>query len=318
MTSDVDRRGFLAVSTGLALGATASGIVSNRLAAQPLSAGKPQINGDQPLFRISLAQWSLHRSIWGGVLDNLAFPKVAREEFEIEAVEYVNQFFKDKARDEKYLTELDQVCKDHDVKSLLIMIDGEGELGDPSESARKKAAENHFRWVDAAKFLGCHSIRVNAGSSGSYDEQAKLAADGLRQVCEYAAPHDINVIVENHGGLSSNGQWLARVVRMVNMDNCGTLPDFGNFRISDNQEYDRYLGVAALMPFAKGVSAKSHDFDENGNEQHTDYLKMLQIVVDACYDGYVGIEFEGGGDEFEGIRATKRLLEHCRDKLSRG
>jgi len=200
----------------------------------------------------------------------------------------------------------------------LIMIDGEGQLGDPSETERRKAAENHFRWVDAAKLLGCHSIRVNAGSSGSYDEQAKLAADGLRQVCQYAAPHAINVIVENHGGWSSNGQWLARVIRLVGMDNCGTLPDFGNFQISQDKNYDRYLGVAALMPFAKGVSAKSHDFDEHGNEKHTDYMKMLQIVIDAGYDSYIGIEFEGGGDEFAGIRATKALLERCRSALKKG
>lgn len=273
---------------------------------------------DESLFSISLAEWSLHRSIGAGKLDNLAFPKVAKEEFGIEAIEYVNSFFKDQAKDEVYLTELRKNCETHGVKSLLIMIDGEGQLGDPITEARKKAAENHFRWVDAAKFLGCHSIRVNAGSSGSYDEQAKLAADGLRQVCEYAAPHSINVIVENHGGLSSNGQWLARVIRMVNMDNCGTLPDFGNFRIDQDQEYDRYVGVSALMPFAKGVSAKSHDFDDEGNEKHTDYMKMLQIVVDAGYGGFIGVEYEGERDEYEGIRATKKLLERCRSSLSRG
>lgn len=318
MTGVFDRRKFLAASSAFAISAATSGTGSHLLGGE-LSVGSCFAKTDDPpLFKISLAEWSLHRSIGEGLLDNLAFPRIARQEFEIEAVEYVNQFFKDKARDEKYLAQVDQVCRDYGVKSLLIMIDGEGQLGDPVETGRRKAVENHFQWVDAAKFLGCHSIRVNAGSSGSYDEQAKLAADGLRQVCEYAAPLGISVIVENHGGLSSNGQWLARVIRTVNMDNCGTLPDFGNFRISKDKMYDRYLGMAALMPFAKAVSAKSHDFDEQGNETHSDYEKIMQIVIDAGYDGYVGIEFEGGGNEFDGIRATKRLLERCRDQLSRG
>jgi sugar phosphate isomerase/epimerase len=185
------------------------------------------------------------------------------------------------------------------------MIDGEGNLGDPKEDKRLKAVENHHRWVDAAKFLGCHSIRVNAYSEGSFEEQTKLAADGLRRLAEYAKPHNIGVIVENHGGLSSNGKWLSGVMKTVGMDNCGTLPDFGNFR-----EYDRYLGVEETMPFAKGVSAKSHDFDDKGNETHTDYEKMLKIVAASKYNGYIGIEYEGSKlDEYAGIRATKALLE---------
>jgi sugar phosphate isomerase/epimerase len=303
MKNKFDRRHFMTATAGATLGLSAVGVATNSLANSLPSIASGGRRDDQPLFKISLAEWSLHRSINAGVLDNLAFPKIAREEFEIGAVEYVNSFFKDKAKDESYLRQLKKTCEDHEVSSVLIMIE---------------AVENHFRWVDAAKFLGCHSIRVNAGSSGSYDEQAKLAADGLRQLCEYAAPQEIGVIVENHGGWSSNGQWLARVIRMVNMDNCGTLPDFGNFRISSDKTYDRYIGTAALMPFAKGVSAKSHNFDENGNEKQTDYMKMLQIVIDAGYDGYIGIEFEGGGDEFEGIRATKKLLERCREALTRG
>jgi L-ribulose-5-phosphate 3-epimerase len=163
----------------------------------------------------------------------------------------------------------------------------------PTNPKRIAAVENHYKWVAAAKFMGCHSIRVNAGSAGGYEEQAKLATDGLRRLCEYAAPVDINVIVENHGGLSSNGQWLARVIRDVEMDNCGTLPDFGNFRIAGARNgkevwYDRYMGMSALMPFAKAVSAKSHDFDNKGNEKHTDYMKVMQIVMDAGYHGLCG------------------------------
>ena len=318
---------FQSTAAAIASGATLTS-ATNRLWAgstsqpsQKLTAAATfgQTSANEPLFEVSLAQWSLHRSIRAGKLTNLDFPRMTKSEFGIDAVEYVNQFFKDKARDENYLQTLKQNCENEGVKSLLIMIDGEGQLGNPDTAARQQAVENHHRWVEAAKFLGCHSIRVNAQSSGSFDEQAKLAADGLRQLCEFAAPLDINVIVENHGGYSSNGQWLARVIRMVNLDNCGTLPDFGNFRISRDQEYDRYVGVASLMPFAKGVSAKSHDFDNAGNEINTDYMKMLQIVVDSGYRGYVGIEYEGGKlDEFEGIRKTNELLLRCREALTVG
>ncbi|MEM7785429.1 MAG: sugar phosphate isomerase/epimerase family protein [Planctomycetota bacterium] len=308
------RRQFIA-STGAAIAA------STCLPEMKLF-GDTAIRQDDPLFEISLAEWSLHRSIRGGKLDNLDFPRVAKEEFGISGVEYVNQFFKDKAEDEKYLADLNQRCSDVGVESVLIMIDGEGALGDPNPAKQKKAVENHHKWVTAAKTLGCHSIRVNAKSGGTYEEQVKRAADGLRSLSEFAAKHDINVIVENHGGLSSNGQWLAQVIMKVNLDNCGTLPDFGNFRISRNKKegdvwYDRYLGMAALMPFAKAVSAKSHDFDKDGNETKTDYLKVMQIVKDAGYRGWVGIEYEGSQlDEYEGIKATKKLLEKCRDQLS--
>ena len=196
------------------------------------------------------------------------------------------------------------------------MIDGEGNLGDPDQKKRTQAVENHYKWVEAAKTLGCHSIRVNAGSAGTFEEQQHRAADGLRALSEFAAKHGMNVIVENHGGLSSNGEWLAGVMKMVNLKNCGTLPDFGNFRIKDNEWYDRYQGVTELMPFAKAVSAKSHDFDAEGNETKTDYKKMMKIVLDAGYSGYVGIEYEGSMlDEFAGIRATKALLEKVRGEL---
>ncbi|MEO1526418.1 MAG: sugar phosphate isomerase/epimerase family protein [Planctomycetota bacterium] len=275
-------------------------------------------------FKISLAEWSLHRTLRDKSkgLTNLDFPRLSKEEFGIDAIEYVNQFFKDKAKDEKYLTELKKRCDDLGVKSLLIMCDGEGRLGDPNDAKRTQAVENHYKWVDAAKFLGCHSIRVNAGSQGSYEEQMKLAADGLRRLSEYAKPHGLNVIVENHGGLSSNGAWLAGTIKKTEMDNCGTLPDFGNFYISRGKNpeiYDRYKGVEELMPFAKAVSAKSHDFDDEGNETHTDYEKMMGIVLAHGYHGYVGIEYEGGKvSEYEGIKLTKALLERVAAKLAKG
>jgi sugar phosphate isomerase/epimerase len=269
-----------------------------------------------PAFEISLAEWSLHRALFGGKLSNLDFPKIAKEEFGIEAVEFVNQFFKDKAKDTGYLAELKNRAADLGVTMLMIMIDGEGRLGDPDAAKRAQAVENHHRWVEAAKFLGCHSIRVNAASEGSYDDQMHFAADGLRALTEFGAEHEMNVIVENHGGLSSNGEWLASVIKKVDHKRCGTLPDFGNFNLGGGKEYDRYKGVAELMPFAKGVSAKSHDFNEAGEEIHTDYRRMIKIVLEAGYKGYIGIEYEGSRlSEPEGILATKKLLEKVRGEL---
>jgi sugar phosphate isomerase/epimerase len=308
MSGSLDRRSFLksTAAAGAALGLGAA-------AASATAAEKAK-----PLFKISLAEWSLHRTLRDGKLDNLDFPAFAKKEFGIEAVEYVNQFFKDKAKDQAYLKDLKKRAADHGVTNVLIMIDGEGSLGDPEDAKRTQAVENHYQWVDAAKFLGCHSIRVNAHSDGSYDEQMKLAADGLRRLTEFGDKQGINVIVENHGGLSSNGEWLAGVMKLVDHPRCGTLPDFGNFQTSPGEWYDRYKGVKELMPFAKGVSAKSHEFDDKGNEVRTDYVKMVKIVLDAGYHGYIGIEWEGDKPgEGEGIRLTQKLLERVRDQLAK-
>ena len=272
----------------------------------------------EPAFKISLAEWSLHKALQGGKMTNLDFPGYAKK-VGIEGIEFVNQFFKDKPKDETYLAELKKRCEDNGVKSLLIMCDGLGQLGAPDDADRKVSVENHKPWLAAAKFLGCHSIRVNAASDGklSRDEQEKLAADGLTSLSAAGKELGLNVIVENHGGISSDGAWLAGVMKRVNMDNCGTLPDFGNFKVSEAVTYDRYKGVAELMPFAKAVSAKSHDFDDDGNEIHTDYFKMMDIVLKAGYHGYVGIEYEGSKiSEDDGIVATKKLLERVLAKVA--
>ena len=288
----------------------------------PLGATPP--TEQTSLYRISLAEWSLHKTLNAGKLDNLDFPRTAKRDFGIDAVEYVNQFFMDRARDRAYLADLKSRAEGEGVRNVLIMCDREGNLGDPDAAKRTRAVENHFKWVEAARFLGCHSIRVNAASSGSYEEQVALAADGLRRLAVFGESHAINVIVENHGGLSSNGEWLAAVIRKADHPRAGTLPDFGNFTISGPATprgkpvvYDRYRGVAELMPFARGVSAKSNEFDAAGNEIRTDYRRMMRIVLDAGYRGYVGVEYEGDKhSEPEGIRATKRLLERVREELA--
>jgi len=310
MTHISSRRDFLKQTTAFSAGIAIPGWAGSAFAAT---------SAHNPIFKISLAQWSLHRALRGGKMDNLDFAKVTKEEYGISAVEYVNQFFKDKARDAKYLAQMNQRASDVGVKNLLIMIDGEGALGDPDAKKRTQAIKNHHQWVEAAKTLGCHSIRVNARSNGSYQGQQKLAADGLRRLTEFAAKSGINVLVENHGGLSSNGAWLAGVMKMVNLPGCGTLPDFGNFVLDrkTGEEYDRYKGVKELMPYAKAVSAKTHEFDKAGNEIKTDYVKMMKIVLDAGYRGYVGIEYEGKQlDESAGIKASKKLLLKVREELT--
>jgi sugar phosphate isomerase/epimerase len=317
MSARINRRDFLHLSAGLAGAAAVSHLGSGVAMAAP----------EDPLFRISLAEWSLHKALFGKKLDHLDFARTAKEEFGIDAIEYVNQFFKDKAQDASYIGEMKQRCADLGVRSLLIMVDNEGHLGDPDDAQRKQAVENHKKWVEAAAGLGCHSVRVNAASEGTWHEQLALAADGLHKLTLFAEQHQLNVIVENHGGLSSNGKWLSAVMRRVDHPHCGTLPDFGNFLVDREKKewYDVYQGVEELMPFAQAVSAKSYDFDdakplvtiEKDEQREIDFLKMMKIVIAAGYHGYVGIEYEGGElDEYEGIRRTKAILEKVREELS--
>ena len=298
----MDRRDFIKTTAILTGGASLGSILS--------------CADNKMLFKISLAEWSLNRTLFSGKLDHLDFCRVAKKDFGINAVEYVNQFFFDKAEDRSYLKEMKDRAEDLGVINLLIMCDKEGDLGNPDQIQRTEAIENHYKWAEAAKFLGCHSIRVNAKSEGSYDEQIHLAAEGLRKLTEYGDSIGINTIVENHGGLSSNGKWLASVIEKVDHPRCGTLPDFGNFKLEGDDWYDRYLGVKELMPYAKAVSAKSNDFNSDGEETNTDYYKMMNIVLSEGYSGYVGIEYEGRSlDEMSGIRATKKLLEKVRRSL---
>ena len=301
----MNRRNFIKRSATITGGLALSGFGSTLLS-----------GSDNLPFKISLAEWSLHRALHSKKIDHLDFISLTKTEFGLDAVEYVNSFFFDKAQDQKYLIEMKNRADDNDVKSLLIMCDNEGNLGDPDENKRNQAVENHYKWAEAAKFLGCHSIRVNARSEGSWDDQIELAADGLRRLNEFGDSIGINTIVENHGGLSSNGKWLSAVMERVDHSRVGTLPDFGNFRIQGDEWYDRYQGMKELMPYAKAVSAKSHEFDKKGNETGSDFYRIMNIVLDAGYKGYVGIEYEGSvHTEMEGIRLTNDLLKKIRDSI---
>lgn len=313
--TSIDRRRFLrgAVAAGAALGLG----LREGIAAEPTGKPGPGKIGD---FKISLAEWSLNNALFKGKLTNLDFPVVARETYGIEAVEFVNQFFKDKARDAAYLKDLKKRADDHGVACVLIMIDAEGDLSTADKAERTKAVENHKAWVDAAAALGCHSIRVNTGSNyGPTDVEA--AADGCAKLAEYGESRNIGIICENHGGPSSDPDSLVALMKRVNRPGFGTLPDFGNFPTTKQGTYtiDVYEAIARMMPFAKGVSAKSHDFGPDGREVHLDFARILKIVTDAGYRGYVGIEYEGHKlAEPEGIRATKALLESLRGSDYRG
>jgi sugar phosphate isomerase/epimerase len=311
------RRSFLRDATAGAALTAFAGLPACAERDTPAVSEEGRGGGDEPWFRISLAEWSLHRTLGTDALDNLGFITAARRDFGIEAVEYVNSFFFERAEDIDYLKSMIERCDGEGVRSLLIMCDNEGRIGDPDETARRQAVENHYKWAEAAAFLGCHSIRVNAASEGNWAEQSRLAADGLNRLARYAGALELNVLVENHGGLSSNASWLVETIERADHPALGTLPDFGNFRIAEDDWYDIYQGVEQLMPLARAVSAKSHEFDADGNEADKDYARLLRIVRDAGYRGWVGIEYEGSDlPEEEGIRRTKALLERVRAELA--
>ncbi len=299
-----NRRSFL--TTSLAGGA----LLGLRLPlAQGLGAAAAEV-GD---FKLSLAEWSLHRALFDGAITNLDFPKIAREQYGIEGVEFVNQFFKDKAHDSEYLKDLKAQANDHGVTCVLIMIDGEGDMSAPDKEQRLRAVENHKKWVDAAASLGCHSIRINTGEHYSPTDVGAVA-EACAALNDYGVQQKIGVICENHGGPSSNPAALIALMKAVNSPNFGTLPDFGNFPKANGQyAIDIYSAIEQMMPYAKGVSAKSYDFDAQGNETTLDFPRIMKIVKQAGYHGFVGIEYEGDRlSEPEGIKATKKLLESIR------
>jgi L-ribulose-5-phosphate 3-epimerase len=276
-------------------------------------------------LKISLAQWSLHRSFGDGTLDPLQFSSMAKEIYKLDAVEYVNGFYTDHSKDEKFWKEMKLRASDVGVKSLLMMVDDEGDLGIANDKARKTSVENHFKWVNAAAILGCHTVRVNAFGEENRTAYRAAIADGMGQLAEYAAQSNLNIVIENHGLFSSDAGLIASIVEEVDMPNFGTFPDFGNWCLSAkwgttqgdcDREYDRYQGVKELLPYAKAVSAKSYNFNEKGEDTKIDYYRMLKIVKDSSYDGYIGIEYEGVElDEHEGILTTKALMEKAWNSL---
>lgn len=315
------RRQFFRTST-VAFAAAAGALAP--AAARAVAAAAQASAKASPLYKISLAEWSINQPLRKGTLQHLDFATIAKG-VGIDAIEYVNQFFMDKATDAAYLAEMNRRAKDEGVTQVLIMCDREGNLGDPDAAKRTQAVENHYKWVTAAKTLGCHSIRVNAYSTGTPEEQSRLVADGMHRLCTFADTHGIDVIIENHGGLSSNAKWLMDTLRRADHRRAGTLPDFGNFSISRPtqanpdapvESYDSYVGVQEMMPLAKGVSVKPRVWDFKGNQSDIDMPRMMKIVVGAGYHGYCGIEHGPSGRELDGIRELRVQLEQTRAQLS--
>jgi sugar phosphate isomerase/epimerase len=290
-----NRRAFIKGLGLLALGYTTAGWRSIGQEEEP----------SELFFKISLAQWSFHRAFFSGQITTPDLPAIARQVYQIDAVEYVSQFFKDKAEDKDYLKQIKDQADDNGVRNLLIMVDEEGDLGATQDYIRNEAVENHYKWIEAAKYLGCDAIRVNVAGAGTREAVRAAAVDGLSRLASFASLMQVNIVVENHGGYSSDGAWLAGVVGEVNMPNCGTLPDFGNF-----ENHNPYHGMKKLLPYAKGVSAKSYAFDAQGNETSIDYKRMIKLVKASGFRGYIGIEYEGTDpDERKGVWLTKQLLE---------
>jgi sugar phosphate isomerase/epimerase len=284
----------------------------------------------EPFFKLSLAQWSIHKMILEDGVDPYTFAEKAKS-WGFTGLEYVSQLYNPELSEANYSEEAmaafveksNAEAKKHGMQNVLIMIDGQGNLAVNDEKERNETVEKHKKWVDAAAAMGCHSIRVNLNGSMVPEEWKASAIDGLTKLSTYAKTKNINILVENHGGLSSNGALHAEVMKAVNLENCGSLPDFGNFCIIRNEDrscsedYDKYKGVAELMPFAKAVSAKSNDFDDEGNAINIDYKKLLQIVKDAGYTGFIGVEYEGSVlNEELGIKATKDLMLKVANELN--
>ncbi len=280
----------------------------------------------EPFFKLSLAQWSLHRAIGSGELDPKDFAKKAAE-LGFKGLEYVNHLYNKEFADSTNMlaslknltTTLAERAKEHGQQNLIMMVDEKQDLAVQDKAKRQQGIEDHKKWLDMSHELGCHTVRTNLfGFDGSAEDRANWGADALMRLCEYAKPLDLNVVIENHGWLSSDPEWLTGVIKKVNMENCGILPDFGNFCIKRKEgekwgecleEYpDIYKAIEMMMPYAKGVSAKSYAFDEEGNETKIDYKKMLQVVKDSGYKGFIGVEYEGEAPEEEGIVKTRDLL----------
>lgn len=303
----------------------------------------PGIRTKETVFKLSLSQWALHRAIfgsskddynewqrllhsdpdklWQGELHPLDFPAKAKE-LGFDAVEYVNSLIFGHAEDKKFLNELKNRTDSEGVQNILIMVDEEGYIGHPDAKEREKAIVNHYKWMEASKHIGCHSMRINAFSKGKAEDQKKLTAEGLRKLAEKAEEYDLNILIENHGGMSSNADWLVETIKLADHRLLGTVVDFDNFTFSedfiwgDGDVYNRYEGVEKLMPYAKSVSAKTHAFDIRGYETSIDYERMMRIVRDSGFEDHVCVEYEGSRmTEVEGILATKALIERVSKNL---
>jgi sugar phosphate isomerase/epimerase len=324
-----NRRNFLRQAALGAAGLSLSSSLPKLLQAAP--------QNNNLFFKLAVSQFSFASQFWTQQLKPLDFPAKAKE-LGIPGLDYCSMFFADKAKDQTFLNELKKRSADAGCYNLRIMVDGEGVLGDLDNTVRTKAIENHYKWIDAASTLGCPMIRVNVEGEGKPEDVATAAVDSLGRLIDYGRKQNVDVIVENHVGISCNAAWLAGVMKQVNNPHCGTLADFGNFCVNRTkpetmdiagymktkclEEYDRYKGITELMPFAKGVHAKTHLFNPDGTDTETDFTRMFKIIKDSGFSGWVSIEYEGGLfkmyskdskylDDYAGTTATKNLITKC-------
>lgn len=279
---------------------------------------------ETPKPKYSLAQWSINRDLFSGEMSTIDFVYAAGE-MGFEGVEYVNQFFIDKAEDFEFLDSLNAAAEEAGVKNLMIQLDHTGNLCASDETERNKAVETAKKWVDAAKYLNAPAVRVNAHGDGSADEMKTQCMDGIGRLAEYANTQGIQVLIENHGGVSSRGDWLADLVSSLSDKEVGSLADFHNWCYETvdgglwgecRNEYDYYKGFAELIGSAKGVSVKAMHFDSTGNEPNLNFHKFFKIMKEGGYDGYLGVEYEGNDlPSREGILKTKALAAKTWEKV---
>ena len=297
---------------------------------------------DKSKMDIGLQMYSFAPLIMQGKFDLLGFPDLVKNTYGINGAEYWSIPFMGRENDRDFLNDLKRRSDDNGVDNLIILVDdidiktmqSGPSLASSNKNDRDTAIDYHKKWVDVAKNIGCHSIRINLRSEEENDQKIlENSSESISKLIEFSKQDIISIVIENHGGITGDADWLVSLMKNVDSKHLGTLPDFGTYNfcikrgnlnfqsLSENCEdqYDKYLGVKKLMPYAKGVSAKSHEFDKDGEELSTNYSRMIKIISESNYKGYITIEYEGamkgmfGGEgtylsPHEGILATKKLI----------
>jgi len=332
------RREFIENSIKSSIGLSLAATLPSSLFLYSCKPEKKEFN-----LKISLQVYSFAPLMMAGKFDLKDFPEMVRNTYQLDGAEYWSIAFTGRENNEAFLKELKQKSDDNGVNNTIILVDDINiltmesgpSLASLSSEERSRAIDFHKIWVDTAAKIDCHSIRINLKSNdGTAEEVQEVCSESISKLIEYSSQSNISVVLENHGGLTGNGKWLSGLIKNINNEFVGSLPDFGDFNFCQTRgdlnfanvdrecemKYDKYLGVEELIPYAKGISAKSHDFDKNGSETKTDYKRMMEIIKNSDFSGYISIEYEGAmlsmllnRDSYlsshDGILATKSLLE---------
>lgn len=326
------RREFV---TGLGLAGAAA--VTGNLPSAETAPIKPQP------FTIGLSQWAFHRAIFGDARDHyrtfiknlhsdpdsvLAGEMDPRDivwrarELDVGVVDLVNILWFGHGEDKPWLNDFKTRARDANVTFGVLMCDQLARSGAADAKERRQSVEDHTRWMETAAELGCPFLRINPYGEGTYLEQCQRSAETLHALAERSADYGLEVIVENHGHPGSNGAWLAMLIEMANHSRVGTYTDLDNFfmggwDLNPERRYDRHQGLLDLAPYTKAISAKTHDFDPDGEETTIDYHACLKILIDSGFSGLVSAEFEGNRvDETEGSKLTVELLKREQQRFA--